>query len=107
AGLSEDSDYTSDISYSNQPNQCASYHQANSSSSQYETMAKTHTADSSATNCGYSDRNLGQPPPPQPVQHLASTTSANTANNGSCQESAPLADITNRSPNRPKRELPF
>nr|XP_027199543.1 protein unc-13 homolog B-like isoform X2 [Dermatophagoides pteronyssinus] len=40
SGLSEDSDYTSDISFPNQQNQYGSYHQANSSSSQFETISK-------------------------------------------------------------------
>lgn len=40
AGLSEDSDYTSDVSYPNQQNQYASFHQANSSSSQFESVAR-------------------------------------------------------------------
>lgn len=71
AGLSEDSDYTSDISYSNQQNHCVSYHQANSSSSQFESLARVphHAANP--------DQHTSSPPASFPNSHLVQSAQIN------------------------------
>ena len=81
--MSEDSDYTSDVSYPNQLNQYSSYHQANSSSSQFESVARQMNPSANV-----------------PDQYNHQITSNNDVLSNVCQENKV-------EPYRPKRELPF
>lgn len=82
AGLSEDSDYTSDVSYPAQQNPYAqSHHHANSSSSQFESTRKLKPCMSNSSE-----------------QH----SQQSATNNANYQ-----TEQINECVNRPKRELPF
>lgn len=96
AGLSEDSDYTSDMSYPNQQYpQYVSYHQANSSSSQFDSMVRQFKSSQSSSS----------PIPASLTNQDVQSQQSIVSNNFDHDSTTTVTDQCTKP--KPKRELPF